>query len=238
MKSAYNQIQFSLQGGESTVQSKRRELKAPHSKARAILTAEQAVKIYEIKLANHTATKSQILSPGKVARAFGVSEKAVRDIWNGRTWLRETTRLSTPGFGMEERRSLTGLPHCPELRSASKDLCSDDCMLHRTTMEFNAGPNLTPEHISVQTSTAAGQNVHGWWDAVKTTDIADGNCSPSHSAPFATKTTTGPVAAIQYQCCSGRSLLADEVTPLPVSSREDDPFHDDWRYWSAKGSVI
>jgi hypothetical protein len=70
-------------------------------KTRAILTDEQAIRIYQIKLDNHTASASDPSSAarafnfraGTVARAFGVSDKAIRDIWKGRTWLRETMHL-------------------------------------------------------------------------------------------------------------------------------------------------
>ena len=65
-------------------------------KARAVLTAEQAVMIFQIKLSNQALTKRQRISLCSVARSYGVSEKAVRDIWKGRTWLRETTRID-PG---------------------------------------------------------------------------------------------------------------------------------------------
>ena len=51
------------------------------AKPRTVLTKEQAIEIF------------RLLSPGRskptavsIAKHFGVSEKAIRDIWNGRTW--------------------------------------------------------------------------------------------------------------------------------------------------------
>jgi hypothetical protein len=57
------------------------------AKPRAVLTKYQVVAIFQIKAANSSATS--------VARAYGVSEKAVRDIWTARTWAAETWHLDT-----------------------------------------------------------------------------------------------------------------------------------------------
>ena len=70
-------------------------------KTRAILTDEQAGRIYQIKLDSQAASillpssseRALVFRAGAVARAFGVSDKAIRDIWKGRTWLRETMHL-------------------------------------------------------------------------------------------------------------------------------------------------
>ena len=55
------------------------------SKPRARLAANDAVDIFVLKQSGVQATK--------VARNYGVSEKAVRDIWTARTWARETWHL-------------------------------------------------------------------------------------------------------------------------------------------------
>ena len=39
--------------------------------------------------------KGGILSASKLCVRFGISEKAVLDIWTGRTWSRETARLDS-----------------------------------------------------------------------------------------------------------------------------------------------
>lgn len=39
--------------------------------------------------------KTSIASATKVANLYGVSEKAIRDIWTGRTWAAETWHLDT-----------------------------------------------------------------------------------------------------------------------------------------------
>ena len=59
------------------------------SKPRARLSEAQVVTIFQAKAADSQSTAS------KVAADYGVSEKAIRDIWNGRTWSRETWHLDT-----------------------------------------------------------------------------------------------------------------------------------------------
>ena len=51
----------------------------------ARLTQDQAIDIFNMK--------SSALTAVKIAVSYGVSEKAVRDIWTGRTWSRETCHL-------------------------------------------------------------------------------------------------------------------------------------------------
>ena len=88
-------------------------------KARAVLTAEQAVMIFQIKLSNQTVTKRQRISLCSVARSYGVSEKAVRDIWKGRTWLRETA-LIDPGRPLPVAlRSLASAVSTEQISNAS-----------------------------------------------------------------------------------------------------------------------
>ena len=63
-------------------------------KPRAILTAQQAVHIFELKQRMSTSNRgNRSLSAAGVARVFSVNEKTVRDIWKGRTWSRETQHM-------------------------------------------------------------------------------------------------------------------------------------------------
>jgi hypothetical protein len=58
---------------------------------RSYLMEKQAVEIFQLKMQN---TGAMVTSTA-VARAYGVSEKTVRDIWAGRTWKKETWHLDT-----------------------------------------------------------------------------------------------------------------------------------------------
>ena len=55
------------------------------AKPRARLTQDEVLEIYS--------QKGRGLSASKICLRFGITEKAVRDIWTGRTWVKETTRL-------------------------------------------------------------------------------------------------------------------------------------------------
>mmetsp|Transcript_45991 Transcript_45991/g.122042 ORF Transcript_45991/g.122042 Transcript_45991/m.122042 type:complete len:155 (-) Transcript_45991:25-489(-) len=55
-------------------------LRGDHKKQRSILSEEQAIQIFEML------TQGKKPNATRVARLFGVSDKAVRDIWIGRTW--------------------------------------------------------------------------------------------------------------------------------------------------------
>ena len=57
-------------------------------RARARLTKAQAVSIFQ--------SKSPPPSAARIAVSYGVSEKAIRDIWKRRTWARETMHLDPP----------------------------------------------------------------------------------------------------------------------------------------------
>jgi hypothetical protein len=59
----------------------------PVSKPRARLSEHQVITIFQAKTTTWTATE--------LASVYGVSEKAVRDIWTGRTWSNETWHLDT-----------------------------------------------------------------------------------------------------------------------------------------------
>jgi hypothetical protein len=58
------------------------------SKPRARLSERHVITIFQAK-----SPKTSASTAAKVARVYGVSEKAIRDIWTGRTWSRETWHL-------------------------------------------------------------------------------------------------------------------------------------------------
>ena len=62
-----------------------KQLPKPATKPRARLAVLDAVKIFKLRGSEIQATS--------VANIYGVSEKAIRDIWTARTWARETWHL-------------------------------------------------------------------------------------------------------------------------------------------------
>mmetsp|Transcript_67888 Transcript_67888/g.181536 ORF Transcript_67888/g.181536 Transcript_67888/m.181536 type:complete len:187 (+) Transcript_67888:38-598(+) len=63
-------------------------------KPRAVLSRRQVEDIFRIKLQASQSPGSK-LSPLRVAKLYGVSEKTIRDIWKGRTWTQETKEVET-----------------------------------------------------------------------------------------------------------------------------------------------
>ena len=189
-------------------------------KTRAILTAEQAIKIFQIKLSNLNATKSQRISPSSVARAFGVSEKAIRDIWKGRTWLRETIHLDRAQV-ITEANQQQQMQSCLNLSLAQTGASHIEKIVI-----LHCDPSCVAINGACIDSSAANrpEKFVGWWDKVKPANPMDANDVRSPvSASWPTDTIS--------EDSSGQHLAAAEVAPLPESSRADDPFHDDWQYW-------
>ena len=62
------------------------------AKPRAVLTCEKAIAIFQRKLPLAKAGSAKPCASA-IAREYGVSEKAIRDIWTGRTWFEETASL-------------------------------------------------------------------------------------------------------------------------------------------------
>ena len=65
---------------------------------RAVLTATQAIEIYSYRKTRSNGPKTDPLLTGRsaaVAKKFNVSPKAIRDIWNRRTWTQETQHVWT-----------------------------------------------------------------------------------------------------------------------------------------------
>ncbi len=115
-------------------------------KTRTILTLEQALQIFEIKfdVSNPHGGRRTAAS---VARSFGVSEKTVRDIWIGRTWVREmmhldptreakASSLKLPG---RPKRSTTVVDHeCSATRHSNCFLCECDVESTPSTSIYKA----------------------------------------------------------------------------------------------------
>ena len=72
-------------GEDSLCQALRHTLES--RKTRTKLTEADALDIFHCK--------AQLMSAAFVSKKYGVSEKAVRDIWTGRTWSKETWHLDT-----------------------------------------------------------------------------------------------------------------------------------------------
>mmetsp|Transcript_20047 Transcript_20047/g.55597 ORF Transcript_20047/g.55597 Transcript_20047/m.55597 type:complete len:270 (-) Transcript_20047:19-828(-) len=62
-------------------------------KTRSKLSKEQVQQIFQLRLHKGTGEGPDRITSFRIARRLGVSEKAIRDIWSGRTWRLETNEL-------------------------------------------------------------------------------------------------------------------------------------------------
>ena len=204
-------------------------------KTRAILTADQAVEIFKIKLSNHTATRSQTISPRSVACEFGVSEKAVRDIWKGRTWLRETMHLDPARAILAARLRPPGRPRLNlQISTASVEEATnhpDSRHAAEETQPSSSSPKDAKDYATSVSAPAHGQSANEvvWWDQFHSTCPTDAD--DSCSLPYEISASTVAVTQSDSKSIEDRSESGAETTPLPESSHTNDPFHDDWRYW-------
>ena len=83
---------------------------------RSVLTKSQVLQIFAYKEKTTSTSYKGELSTAKIAKIYGVTEKAIRDIWTARTWFRETLPLEPSRPKIAER--LTRRPGRPK---GSKD---------------------------------------------------------------------------------------------------------------------
>jgi len=108
-------------------------------KTNARLSDKQAVEIYALKAIAK-------ISSSEVARRFHITEKAVRDIWCGKTWIRETSVLLDPAeaaFKFSQLRP-PGRPKgigTYQTALSSQKLLADHIPPWKTTSKAH-GPNL------------------------------------------------------------------------------------------------
>jgi hypothetical protein len=85
-----------------------------HFKTRVMLTRSQAIAIYRVRLENKVPKPIGRTTAAAVARMYGVNEKTVRDIWNGRTWRKDTESVSL-SIPPENDQSISADPGLPVL---------------------------------------------------------------------------------------------------------------------------
>mmetsp|Transcript_55917 Transcript_55917/g.147822 ORF Transcript_55917/g.147822 Transcript_55917/m.147822 type:complete len:338 (-) Transcript_55917:20-1033(-) len=92
-------------------------------KTRAVLTPEAAMKIFEMRnAARKRGNSNGEFTASKLALQYGVTERSIRDIWNGKTWRLETKHLDPLRKDMPEKLRLPGRPkNCNARKNA---ICS------------------------------------------------------------------------------------------------------------------
>ena len=119
-------------------------------KTRTILTEQQAISIFQIKLAAAQSKDKSGFEATAVAKIFGVSDKAIRDIWKGRTWFRETMHLdSTRAADVNDVAPRAGRPKRSKSKPRSgRSLACSSPLIY----DSNKLPNKDTETISTRTT--------------------------------------------------------------------------------------
>ena len=166
------------------------------SKTRAKLTETDALDIYRCK--------ASVTSAAAISKLYGVSEKAVRDIWTGRTWSKETWHLDesrpipTKKMGRPlgrkdgQPRKSRGLQTIPESQTS--------CDKH---------VHFSPESQSIDIAPVFSLVMNEWPRARK----MDNDVMPSSA-----------------WCCRNQSIdeLLHEKTQCGFDTTFEDPFGTDW----------
>ena len=190
-------------------------------KTRMILSPEEAIKIFKIKISNQKSSKGEQVISRMVAREFGVSDKAIRDIWKGRTWLRETMHLDPAHVVMAARLRPPGRPRGDvHALDPGPDITSAFAFRYRMDNLASHVPDRRPFQPIPITRAAPSPYT-----------------SPSEAPTFEHHDANSPawfdsVHQSDYRSGSRTTRPAAEAAPLPESSRADDPFHDDWGHWA------
>jgi hypothetical protein len=180
----------------------------------ALLTAEQAVHIYQLKFVT-ARSRSQGARAAAVGQSFGVSEKAVRDIWSGRTWQDKTKHIDAEHMPEEK--------HEIPLSGQGGDMALNQSAVSASVSSVGPGRN--------KSSTAPITRSFHILQHICGDDACEGSSSncPTPSAlasPVKLKMSQAP-AALPWDSAS----CPETAEPLPPQSRADDPFHDDWPHW-------
>ena len=107
-------------------------------------------------------------------------------------------------------------------------------------IEFAQKQGLNPKSIVQQTKT---RGILTPEQAIKIFQIRLSNNSAARNQRLSSRSVARADASLAEEAidrillrCSGWPSTTTEADPLPESSRPDDPFHDDWRYWPEANS--
>ena len=191
---------------------------------------------------NHNSDSQSCLGPYArfsaltVASKYGVSAKVVRDIWNARTWYRETLALQPLRADVYERSAKAfGRPKGAKDRKPRK-------RLNIKFIQFNSAnkQNATPcDSSAMQAKAATKRSINKKISAVQTSGTIP-KSNPTQHKQFG---STSICREIQLQTLSNHASQIDMSNVLSLgaggeqgsgySAAEDfgDPFHDDWPHW-------
>ena len=177
-------------------------------KPRAKLSETQVIMIFQAKACSSSASV--------VAAVYGVSEKAVRDIWTGRTWSRETHHLDASRqlhprktgrpIGSRDRHPRKRNPISPDEQSTSR---GSSAQVH---LQSSSGDAFEQDTLQ----TPLNQLQAGWCVSDSATESVSGRLEDPSAWP----------------CFSGQTA-AWQASPEIRYSTVDDQLHEWDDFWSS-----
>ena len=193
------------------------------SKPRARLSEAQVIAIFQ--------AKDSASAAAKVAMVYGVSEKAIRDIWKGRTWSRETWHLDT---SRPLQLKLTGRPKgCrdtkPRKRRADcrEELSTSTASTSQAPCRPHTNRHCFSGHASEQDTLQLLQNRHASRVVGFAQSTESAACFEDSSAWYQSR-AAWRTSESSMPCQASVDEQLQEWDAFWRASTSADPFCDDW----------
>ena len=178
------------------------------SRPRAVLNEAKAIEIYKLR----QSIDRYRLQPSRsaaLASYFNVSPKAIRDIWNRRTWANETRHLWTEDERPTPRSNKKAVfPQCQHA-SCTKGQFTD--------LSVNVNKNYQTQPSTLPSSAI----FHQFYDARQSTYTPQDSAAQYLCfAPVPSKLSV----TVEPQLTPHEEMASDAAS-------FNDPFHDDWLHW-------
>ena len=226
----------------------------------ALLTTAQAVEIYS---AGQTVRSDSIPQRGKsvgIAKKFGVSPKAIRDIWERRSWVKETRHLwkvtDMPKIrckqALQTRRAVSSAPqqHCRKSRKDKLPMLERGIEVNTNSCFQPPGAFTPVPRVRSSIPSFAEVARYGAHCSRKslslqppTTSFPHGppSCAqslrPASALPPLAASLPPPLAAwVLCSTCDGSCGVCGAARGVARAvgsaiAARDDPFHLDWPHW-------
>ena len=208
-------------------------------KQRICLSKAQVQEICEFKKSDEFQNCSITAKSAELAQVYGVCAKTIRDIWNGRTWMR-----SKNGKGLVNTCAVQRSPkHSPGLNEAR---AVDGVYDVSGAMTSDRNRSCDASFWTTGSGRAMGAVEQPQGHCVS--EERKGRCQasllhlsvqdlPSHRPSetfqyFQVNTSAGGIEKFATPCFATNNCV-DEWAAISLKSiLEVDPFHDDWKFWS------
>ena len=228
-----------------------RNMNRSWSGPRALLSKEQAIEIYMVGQAARDSGIDPLQGgrSAQMAKKYGVSPKAIRDIWNRRTWQSETKHLWAENEKPTTRCKKFVTPSSPSGHLAatkpntaalSFESCDRSSQYFHSSHEFLARSSLPPAWPWPFVSNVATHSAQ----YAPACDLQEPELHPANYFAALCRPSPAPAArappqhpcgpAVDSDC--GAAAAAEWEGPVgpclpPASAGDADPFHADWPHW-------